>query len=54
MLSAAKHLALLLLDGKVQSEILRFAQNDSEGLRMRPCEASAGDDNGLLFGKLRQ
>jgi hypothetical protein len=34
MLSAAKHLALLFLGGKVQSEILRFAQNDSEGLRM--------------------
>ena len=27
-------LALLFLGRKVQSEILRFAQNDSEGLRM--------------------
>ena len=29
-----KHLALLLLGRKVQSEILRFAQNDSEVLRI--------------------
>jgi hypothetical protein len=29
MLSAAKHLALLFVGGKVQSEILRCAQNDS-------------------------
>ena len=29
MLSAAKHLALPLLDRKIQSKILRCAQNDS-------------------------
>jgi hypothetical protein len=29
-----KHLALLFVGGEIQSEILRFAQNDSEGLRM--------------------
>jgi hypothetical protein len=32
--NSAKHLALLFLGGKVQSEILRCAQDDSEGLRM--------------------
>jgi hypothetical protein len=32
--NCAKHLALLFFGGKVQSEILRFAQNDSEGFRM--------------------
>jgi hypothetical protein len=35
MLSAAKDLALLFVGGKVQSEILRSAQNDSmAGARM--------------------
>jgi hypothetical protein len=29
MLSAVKHLALLFVGGRVQSEILRFAENDS-------------------------
>ncbi len=33
-------LALLFLGRKVQSEILRFAQNDSEGLRMTAWQAS--------------
>jgi hypothetical protein len=34
MLSAAKHLALMLVGGKAQSAILRCAQDDSEGLRI--------------------
>jgi len=38
MLSAAKHLALV--GPKTQSEILRFAQNDSEGLRMTSARGS--------------
>jgi len=43
MLSAAKHLALLFVGGKVQSEILRSAQNDSmadECTDVRPSSAS--------------
>jgi hypothetical protein len=32
--SGAKNLALLFVGGKVQSEIPRFARNDSEGLTM--------------------
>jgi len=40
MLSAAKHLALPFVGGKVQSEILRFAQNDSEAFGMTAWQMS--------------
>jgi hypothetical protein len=44
-----KHLALLFVGGKAQSEILRFAQNDSEGLRMTARQTCAKKTRQVLF-----
>jgi hypothetical protein len=45
--SRARFFAQFILSG--QSEILRFAQNDSEELRMTAWETSDGDIDGFLF-----